>query len=269
MPDITFLSDILIKFAWLGNWIFFILAFVESAPFVGVFIPGATLVYVGGFLASQGLLNVWDILIFATLGAIVGDFFSYSIGRWGGDWVKRKKIINQNILDIGENFFNKYGHTSIFWGRFFGPVRAIIPFIAGLSRMKTRPFVFWNILSAIGWAMFNVFLGYFSGTIIVSIFKKWSGRLSIIIVIALVIFLIYWIIKKRGESIREHFHNKSINFTKRVHTYTWFQKLSVRFPVIPYFFNERKNAEKKFFGGFLISIFLLIIYLLIIILDVF
>ena len=92
MPDTSTLSNLLIQFAWLGDWLFFTLAFIESAPFIGVFIPGATLVSVGGFLASQGLLSTWHIIIFATIGAIIGDFFSYSLGRWGGAWIKSKKI---------------------------------------------------------------------------------------------------------------------------------------------------------------------------------
>ena len=92
MPDINLLLNLLKEFAWLGNWLFFTLAFIESAPFVGMFIPGATLISVGGFLASQDVLNTWDIIIFATVGAIIGDFFSYSLGRWGGTWIKDKKI---------------------------------------------------------------------------------------------------------------------------------------------------------------------------------
>ena len=132
MPDVALLTHLLIKFAWLGDWLFLVLAFIESAPVIGVFIPGATLISVGGFLASQGILNVWDIIIFASVGAILGDFFSYSLGRWGGEWIKRKKLINRTLIHHGEKFFAKYGNKSIFWGRFFGPIRALITFIAGL-----------------------------------------------------------------------------------------------------------------------------------------
>ena len=106
MPDINLLFNLLAKFAWLGNWLFFILAFIESAPFIGLFVPGATLISVGGFLASQGVLSAWDIIIFATLGAIVGDFFSYSLGRWGGNWLKNKKIIRVEVIASGIQIFN-------------------------------------------------------------------------------------------------------------------------------------------------------------------
>jgi membrane protein DedA with SNARE-associated domain len=269
MPDITLLLNLLTQFAWLGNWLFFTLAFIESAPFVGVLIPGSTLISIGGFLAHQKYLNMWDIIFFATLGAILGDFFSYSLGRWGGNWVKKKKIINQNILHHGEDFFNRHGNKSVFCGRFFGPIRAIIPFIAGLSNMKPSSFIFWNISSAICWAFLNVFLGYFSGTLIVSIFSKWSGGLTLILTIFTIFVIVYWMIKKRDKSLIDSFHHSSINFSKYLHRQNWFQKLSINYTFISDFYREGKNAEEKLFGSLLLSSFLISIYILILILDVF
>lgn len=269
MPDITLLLNLLRNFAWLGNWLFFALAFVESAPFIGVLIPGATLISVGGFLASQNILNTWNIILFATAGAIVGDFFSYSLGRWGGNWIKDKKIINHTILKHGENFFIEHGNKSVFWGRFFGPIRAIIPFIAGLSRMKQGSFIFWNISSAICWAMLNVFLGYFSGSLIVSIFKKWSSGLSLILVMVSIIAVVYWFIKKKNQSIKTSFYNSSMKFTEKLHTYNWFKKLNNRYTFIADFFKETNHAEVKLYGSLLLISLLTITYILILILDVF
>lgn len=269
MPDINLLLNLLKEFAWLGNWLFFTLAFIESAPFIGMFVPGATLISVGGFLASQDLLNTWEIIFFATIGAIVGDFFSYSLGRWGGDWIKDKKIINQTLLLHGERFFNKYGNKSVFWGRFFGPIRAIIPFVAGLSRMKRRPFIFWNILSAIGWAILNVFLGYFSGALVIKIFKRWSGSINIAIIIIIIIAIAYWIIKKKDQSFKYSFRSKSIIFVEKLNNYIWFKKLSNHYPFIPDYFKESRHAAEKFFGGFILFTLLILIYILTLVLDVF
>ena len=269
MPDITLLTDLLIKFAWLGNWLFFLLAFVESAPLVGVFIPGATFVTIGGFLASQGYLNPWDILLFASLGAILGDFFSYSLGRWGGTWIKENKIINHGIILHGEEFFYKYGNISIFWGRFFGPIRAIIPFIAGLLRMKRKPFIFWNILSAISWAILNVGAGYFSGALIITIFKKWSKGITYILILSLIIAIFYWFIKKRGVTFINSFRGDSLKFLEYLGRQNWFIKLNTKYSIISDFFRENKYAPEKLYGGILIFSFLIIIYILILILDVF
>lgn len=260
------LLNLLKEFAWLGNWFFFALAFIESAPFIGVFIPGATLISIGGFLASQEYLNTWDIILFATLGAIVGDFFSYSLGRWGGDWIKSK---NKTLIIHGESFFRRHGNKSIFLGRFFGPVRAIIPFIAGLSRMKRKPFIFWNVLSAIAWANLNVFLGYFSGTLVVTIFKRWSSGLTLILIMFLIITIIYWTIKKKNQSLKISFQTNSLHFKEYLDHKKWFQKLIIRHPLISEFFNEYKNANEKLFGGLIIASLLIVTYILILILDVF
>lgn len=269
MPDITLLTNLLIKFAWLGNWLFFLLAFIESAPLIGVFVPGATLVTVGGFLASQGYLDAWDVLLFASLGAILGDFFSYSLGRWGGAWIKDKRIINHSILLHGEQFFYKYGNISIFWGRFFGPIRAIIPFIAGLLRMKRKPFVFWNILSAICWAALNVGTGYFSGALIITIFKKWSKGITYILILSLIIGIFYWFIKKRGVTLVNSFRGDSLKFLEYLSRKNWFIKLNTKYAIISDFFRENKYAPEKIYGITLIFSFLIIIYTLILILDVF
>ncbi|MFA6515387.1 MAG: DedA family protein [Candidatus Paceibacterota bacterium] len=269
MPNITLLLNLLKEFAWLGNWLFFVLAFIESAPFIGVFIPGSSLISIGGFLAYQGYLNTWDIILFSTIGAIIGDFFSYSLGRWGGRWLKNNKLINYSILKHGEDFFREHGNKSVFWGRFFGPIRAIIPFVAGLSKMKQRPFIIFNISSAISWAMLNVFLGYFSGSLIISIFKKWSSGLSLILTLVTIITIIYWFTKKRNQSLKTSFYNSSLSFAKKLHNYNWFIKLSNKYTFIPDFFKETKNAEVKLYGSLLITSFLIITYILILILDVF
>ena len=269
MSDITLLTDLLIKFAWLGNWLFFLLAFIESAPLIGVFIPGATLVTIGGFLASQGYLNPWDILIFATLGAIIGDFFSYSLGRWGGEWIKEKKIINHSILLHGEQFFYKYGNKSIFWGRFFGPIRAIIPFIAGLLRMERRPFIFWNVISAFCWAALNVGAGFFSGSLIITIFKKWSKGITYILILSLIVFGFYWLIKKKGQTLSNSFRQESLRFLGYLGTKNWFIKLNNKYEIIADFFKENKYAPEKLFGSVLLFSFLIIVYALILVLDVF
>lgn len=269
MTDISLLLNLLKEFAWLGNWFFFILAFIESAPFVGVIIPGASLISVGGFLAYQGFLNTWDIIIYSTLGAIFGDFFSYLLGRFGGNLIKNKKEKNYSLIRHGEDFFEQYGNKSVFLGRFFGPIRAIIPFIAGLSKMKYKPFIFWNIISAICWAFLNVFLGYFSGTIIVTIFKKWSNDLSLILFILLVVMIIYWLIKKRDQSIKNSFRATSLNFVSKLQSYSWFKRLKIRYIFINTFFTESKNPAEKIFGSVLTLSFLIVIYLLTIVLDIF
>ncbi len=267
MPDINYLLHLLSKFSWLGNWLFFILAFIESAPIIGVLIPGATLISIGGFIAYQGYLNVTDIIIFSALGAIVGDFFSYSLGRWGGQWIKDKKIINQRIIRQGEKFFQHYGNKSVFWGRFFGPIRAIIPFIAGLAKMKQKSFISWNILSGILWAILNVSLGYFSGNLIITILKKWSNKLNLVLGIIIILILFLWLIKKHQRSLISYFRFSSQRFLELLKSYHFFQKLTTRYSVINDFLKEKPTLIEKLFGSILILLSFTFVYSLIMVLD--
>lgn len=262
------LSGMLSQFAWLGNWLFFFLAFFESAPFVGLFLPGATMISAGGFLAAQGVFKFTDVIIYAAIGAIVGDFLSYFLGRWGGDWLDRNKLINKKLLAGGEHFFKHYGNKSIFWGRFFGPVRAIIPFVAGVSKMKPGPFIIWNVLSAIGWATLNVFLGYFSGSLFSLLIKKWSGRIGTALTIVLVIAVVFALIKKK-QSIITYFHRQSKVFLEYLTSKKWFQKFSQHYKFVRVLLEEDPRIAEKIFGSTLLLSFFTFFYLLGEILDIF
>ncbi|MFA5109389.1 MAG: DedA family protein [Patescibacteria group bacterium] len=257
----NFFLPILAKFGWLGNWLFLFIALVECIPFIGAVFPGGTLVTIGGFLAAQGYFNVWKIMAFATVGAIIGDYFGYSLGRWGSEWLKNKKIIKPELIAKGTDFFEKYGNKSIFWGRFFGATRAVIPFIAGASRMKQRPFLFWNVSGAIFWSATSIALGYFSGNIIAAVIKKWSHKLGLVLIIGAAIFLIYWAIKRHGQSLWDYFRKKSDLFTANLFKNRRVANLDNRYPVISEFFLTAATRE-KIFGGFLGAIILIILYIL-------
>ena len=87
------LDFIFLHFAWLGPWIFFLGATMEALPVIGTFLPGATIVTLGGFAAAQGYFSLSAVLIFSITGAIFGDAISYYIGSHGGKLIRRKKII--------------------------------------------------------------------------------------------------------------------------------------------------------------------------------
>lgn len=262
----TFFLSILTKFGWLGNWLFLFIALIECIPIVGGFFPGGTLISIAGFFAAQGYFNVWDVILFSIIGAIIGDYSGYILGRWGSNWLIRKKIVKQEFIDKGEAFFKRHGNKSIFWGRFIGATRAVIPFAAGSSKMSASSFFFWNSLSAVGWAFYNVGIGYFSGNIISVILKKGSHRLWIIIGIIIIGLIIYWVIYKKGQSIWSYFVKKSQQFTENLFNHTWFKNFSIRYPLVSEFF-QTKVSQEKIFGGFWGAIILIILYILVLILD--
>lgn len=132
----------------------FAVAAAESIAIVGTIIPGTVTMTAIGTLAGAGVIPLYATVCWAILGAIVGDGISYWMGRYFNTrlptlWPFRA---HPNLLASGETFFYKHGSMSVFIGRFVGPVRALVPLVAGMLRMSPVRFTIANILSAIGWA---------------------------------------------------------------------------------------------------------------------
>lgn len=135
----------------------FLVAFGESFCFFSVLWPGtAILVGIAALLAASGISQA--IVVPAILAAAFGGTLGYAISYWIGYYFKdsienvwpfRK---NPELIQKGEIFFQKYGALSVFFGHFFGPVRAVIPVVAGMFAMRQLPFQIANVLSALIWA---------------------------------------------------------------------------------------------------------------------
>jgi membrane protein DedA with SNARE-associated domain len=132
----------------------FIMAFAESLIVVGGFIPGSLAITAIGILAGSGILNISSTFIAAIIGAILGDTGSFLIGKHFKDNLKNFFIFKQypRTLKIGKHYFAQHGGKSVFFGRFIGPIRAIVPAVAGMMGMPIFNFLCANILSAIGWS---------------------------------------------------------------------------------------------------------------------
>lgn len=139
------------------NWailVIFLLAFGESMALISLLIPATAILIAVGALIGGNVLPFLPIWLAASMGAILGDWLSYWLGKH-----YHQQIIalwplckHPQIITKGENFFSRWGGAGIFIGRFFGPLRAIVPLIAGT--MRVQPFKFWlaNITSAPIWA---------------------------------------------------------------------------------------------------------------------
>jgi membrane protein DedA with SNARE-associated domain len=146
------------------NWaaaVMFAAAFGESFAFVSLAFPGTALLIAAGALIKSGALPFLPVLAGATLGAVLGDGVSYWIGRHFGERVAGLWPLARHpkLLRNGIRFFERHGGKSVFIGRFFGPVRAVIPLAAGILRMPPGRFWLANIISAIVWAPLLLFLG--------------------------------------------------------------------------------------------------------------
>ena len=141
--------------------VMFVTAFGESFAFVGLLFPGTALLIAAGALIKSGALPMLPIIVGAVVGAVLGDSVSFWLGRrFGGRlaqvWPFSRK---PELLPSGIRFFERHGGKSVFIGRFFGPVRAVIPLAAGILQMPRYRFWIANIASALVWAPMLLFVG--------------------------------------------------------------------------------------------------------------
>jgi membrane protein DedA with SNARE-associated domain len=113
-----------------GYWLLALVTFGESFVLTGMFVPGTVLLVIMGGLVPQGYYDFQDLALFAIGGSIVGDAVSYELGRLGRFHADKYSFLSR-YLENGKAFFFTHGGKSVFMGRFVGPIRPIIPFIAG------------------------------------------------------------------------------------------------------------------------------------------
>ena len=137
-----------------AGMVVFAMSLAESLAIIGVLIPGVVILFGAGTLIGTGILDFWTMCLWAIAGAVIGDGLSYWLGhhfeyltqRWR--WFR----LHPDHLQKGIAFFEKYGDLSVALGRFFGPIRAIVPLVAGLMHMPPKRFFVANVLSALVWA---------------------------------------------------------------------------------------------------------------------
>lgn len=145
------------------------IVFAESGLLLGFFLPGDSLLFTAGFLASQGFLNVWILTAITFSAAILGDNFGYGMGRKFGPKVFVKEnsfLFHRDHLERARIFYEKYGGKTIVLARFLPVIRTFVPVLAGVGNMRYKDFVFFNILGAVLWAIGMTWLGYFLGNTI-------------------------------------------------------------------------------------------------------
>jgi membrane protein DedA with SNARE-associated domain len=141
--------------------IMFVTAFGESFAFLSLLFPGTSLLIAAGTLMASGSLPYFPILAGAVIGAVLGDTVSFWIGHRFGGGVARVWPFTRSpeLLPSGIRFFAKHGGKSVFIGRFLGPMRAVVPLVAGVMRMRRDRFWLANVTSALIWAPMLLFAG--------------------------------------------------------------------------------------------------------------
>ena len=134
--------------------IVFVLAFGESLVFVSLLLPATALLVGGGALIRSAEIGFWPVWVAAAMGAAMGDWVSYWIGFRCKDAIAHMWPLSRKpaLLAKGRAFFEKRGAVGVFLGRFFGPLRCVVPLVAGILEMPQLPFQIANFASAILWA---------------------------------------------------------------------------------------------------------------------
>jgi membrane protein DedA with SNARE-associated domain/membrane-associated phospholipid phosphatase len=166
----------------LGAWTYLLVgvfAFAETGAFVGLVVPGETVMLLGGAVAGQGAIDVYLLIAIAWFAAWAGDTTSFFLGRrLGREFVLRhgpRFGIGHERFEKVEDYFGRHGGKTIFVGRFISLVRAFAPFIAGSSGMRYRAFVPYSILGTGLWASAHILIGYFFSRSIDTA-AKYAGR---------------------------------------------------------------------------------------------
>jgi undecaprenyl-diphosphatase len=139
------------------------LTFVETLALVGFALPGTTLFIFAGVLCSRGYMRLEYVIAIIAVAGTAGSTLSYFFGKVGGDWIKEKNILHQEKLLRAERFFKRYGEWSVLISHFVGPLRPLIPMVAGIFKTPKKQFLIVNSLSALGSAVFFISLGFIFG----------------------------------------------------------------------------------------------------------
>lgn len=169
----------------------FVVAFLEALVGIGLLMPGSVLTVFSGWLAYQGKGPIFMIILAAALGAILGDIISYWLGAHFGIHLWQSKLLKkrEGLLRLTEIFFLEHGGKSVFLGRFLGPIRGLVPFVAGASQMRPGTFAGYASISGILWGISYPGIGFLGGT-------SWeqaetlAGRLGLLITLVIAVTLV-------------------------------------------------------------------------------
>lgn len=184
--------------AW-GYIITLLVSMGESLAFAGLLIPGGNIAIGIGILISYGFFGFWKMIWMSTLGAIIGDILSFYLGKWSKKFFKKdSRVMKLEYLENGEKFFKRHGGKSVFLGRFIGPLRPIIPFVAGMFSMKFGKFMFYNATSAFLWSILFLGSGYFGGEWWKTL-ESFKMKMLLFILPTVFVLIAMWLAKEKKE----------------------------------------------------------------------
>jgi membrane-associated protein len=176
------------------------LVFAETGLLVGIFLPGESLVFVAGFLAFQGYLNIFFLIPIVFAAAVIGDNIAYTFGKRVGRRLfsqKDSRFFHEENLQRAEKFYEKYGAVTIIVARFVPYLRTFAPIVAGISKMKYKTFVIFNLLGSAVWATSITLIGFYLGKMFPGLGHNSSVVIGLIFLIILVPIIIGLAVQKK------------------------------------------------------------------------
>ena len=180
----------------------FLIVFFESFPMT-FFLAGDSLLFTTGFLASQGYLNFWWLIVIYFVSGTLGYVFSYLLGQKiiGRFFTNpNSKIFNPKYIEYTREFFNKYGTKTIIIGRFVPVVRSFAPSLAGMSGYTFGKFLRYTLIGVAAWSLIMTSLGYFLGKAIPKASSYITPIIVGIVIVSIIPTIIDYIKSRKNKS---------------------------------------------------------------------
>jgi undecaprenyl-diphosphatase len=186
---------------WLALLIVFAMPALEASVFLGFVFPGEIACLLGGVLAFESKLQLWLVIVVAIAGAVIGDSVGYFVGARFGDTLLGKlpeRFVKPEHVDRTKELIRRFGGRAVFVGRFTAALRALVPGFAGVSRMRYRSFLVWNLAGGVVWATAVVVAGYLAG----NAWRKVNSTISVVSycvlgVVVLGLIALWWVRRRR------------------------------------------------------------------------
>jgi len=188
-----------------GIWtygIIFVIIFCETGLVVTPFLPGDSILFATGAIASNGTIEIIALFIIFYMAAVIGDTVNYHIGRKVGTKILDRediKYINKEYLKKAHKFYEKHGSMTIVLGRFIPIIRTFVPFVAGVGEMAYSKFIIYNIMGGFLWVLLFLGGGYIFGNL--SIVKNnFHYILIAIMIISFIPAIITFLREKKNDN---------------------------------------------------------------------
>ena len=188
------------------------LVFGETAVFLGFVIPGETAAVLGGVLASRGRVSLPLLIVVVVVAAVTGPLVGYEIGRHLGSRVIAARRMHRVAagMDRAQAVLRRRGGLAVLLGRFVAVLRALMPAVAGTTRMPYRTFLFYNVLGGIIWGVGYCLLGYAAGSAYAAIERTVGTGVAVAVAVVVIVAVAFWAIRRHRREEAEFLEEPAI-----------------------------------------------------------